>query len=165
MGNNVEVLTTDAVRSVVISSCLLAVELLDDVEISWSFCCVEMLTSLTSLNIPAVLRRTYPKNAARVMGYAEPLVPLCHLDDFRRHFRVHSTIDVFFSLKPTVKLHRVCGTSYVTGRPCLASEKQPLITLWMLSKQEAILLVVLDLQCVRLQCIGHSGVRCAVNRN
>ena len=120
-------------RDLVLGCCLVIAETLDDM-------CVEslFLSNVSSFTEPLlrtllVLRMRQP--TVRVQGYAEQVVPLYPLDDFRRHFRVQrSTFDNLIRFLSPNGLERLDRR----GRPSLSCEKQLLITLWMLAAQETI---------------------------
>ena len=65
--------------------CLMALELLDDVEVL-----TVMLTRASDILGPilGMIMQRRCKVDARVFGYAEEVVPRYQLNDFRRHFRV-----------------------------------------------------------------------------
>ena len=96
-------------------------------------CCLVIAKTLDDMRTLLVLRMRQP--TVRVQGYAEQVVPLYPLDDFRRHFRVQrSTFDILIRLLSPNGLERLDRR----GRPSLRCEKQLLITLWMLATQETI---------------------------
>ena len=74
---------------------------------------------------------------ARITNFAEEVVPLLSLDDFREHFRVtRPTFDAIVN-----KIHQVPGIPVVQvhGKEPIDFGKQVLLTLWYLGTQDSYL--------------------------
>ena len=120
---------------VVFVCCLMALELLDDVEVL-----TVMLTRASDILGPilGMIMQHRCKVDARVFGYAEEVVPRYQLNDFRRHFRVQrSTFAILVRLLSPHAAGEACLIPR-RGRPPVCCEKQLLITLWILANQEAL---------------------------